>query len=166
MCEYDHVASARAVYDASGERYVQRSFRFLGKISYSLYLTHVPVIGVVFYLGTKAFGDTKTVETRLILPLVIVLLITGAVAVKLFEEPAVRWSRSLRRRPTPPAPRPRPPPERRPANSGPNLQALGTDPAHRSRRPAVGVRFHVVGDLEEQGARMSKTSVMSPPMIL
>jgi peptidoglycan/LPS O-acetylase OafA/YrhL len=96
---------ASTVGDRSQRWLRQRPFRFLGKISYSLYLTHAPVIGAVFYLGTKAFGDTKTVETALILPLVIASLITGAVAWKLFEEPAVRWSRSLRRRPTPPAPR-------------------------------------------------------------
>ena len=77
----------------------QRPFRFLGKISYSLYLTHAPVIGAVYYLGTKAFGETKTVETALIAPLVVAPLITAAVAWKLFEEPAVRWSRSLRHRP-------------------------------------------------------------------
>lgn len=93
---------ASTVGDRSQRWLRQRPFRFLGRISYSLYLTHAPVIGAVYYLGTKAFGETKTVETALIAPLVLASLITAAVAWKLFEEPAVHWSKSLRHQAPPP----------------------------------------------------------------
>ena len=92
---------ASTVGDRSRRWLRQRPFAFLGKISYSLYLVHAPIIGATFYFGTKMFGDTESVQVALIAPLVLLSVATGAIAWKLFEEPAVRWSRSLRRRPAP-----------------------------------------------------------------
>lgn len=92
---------ASTVGDRSERWLRQRPFAFLGKISYSLYLVHAPIIGAAFYFGTKLFGDTEAVEAALIIPLTALCVAAGAVAWRLFEEPAIRWSRSLRRRPAP-----------------------------------------------------------------
>jgi peptidoglycan/LPS O-acetylase OafA/YrhL len=75
----------------------QRPLQFLGKISYSLYITHSPVIGAVYYAGTRAFGASERTELMLIGPEVVASLVVGTAAWWLVERPAVRWSKNLRR---------------------------------------------------------------------
>ncbi|MBK5332132.1 MAG: acyltransferase [Ilumatobacteraceae bacterium] len=74
-----------------------RVSQFLGKISFSLYLTHPPLIGVVYYFGVKVLGDSKQVELALIVPEITVCLIAGYIAYLLVERPAIAWSQRLKR---------------------------------------------------------------------
>ncbi|HEV8298915.1 MAG TPA: acyltransferase [Acidimicrobiales bacterium] len=75
----------------------QRPWQFLGKISYSLYLTHSPIVGAVFYAGTKAFGDSRSTELLLIVPELAASLVVGTLAWWFVERPAIQWSKGLRR---------------------------------------------------------------------
>jgi peptidoglycan/LPS O-acetylase OafA/YrhL len=84
----------------------QRPLRFLGKISYSLYLTHISVMASVYYLGDRVLGHSKGVEVGLVFVEVAAAIVVGAIVQRLFEEPAVRWSRSLKLPTKTPAPQP------------------------------------------------------------
>lgn len=82
----------------------QPPFLFLGKISFSLYLVHSPVMGSVSYLGGKVLGESVGAELVTAVFEIIASLIVGAVFWKIFEEPAMRWSKALRRTSSTPAP--------------------------------------------------------------
>ena len=74
----------------------QRPLKFLGKISYSLYLTHISVMASVFYLGQRVLGTSKGVEIALVFVEVAAAIVVGAIVQKFCEEPAIRWSRKLK----------------------------------------------------------------------
>ena len=80
----------------------QRPLRFLGKISYSLYLTHISVMASVYYLGDRVLGHSKIVEIGLVFAEVGAAILVGAIVQRLFEDPAVRWSRKLKLAPAAP----------------------------------------------------------------
>ena len=67
----------------------------LGKRSYSLYACHVPVIYFSRHVFSPKFGDQPLVYTGLVF--LIVVLCTEALY-RLIERPAVKWSRSIRRK--------------------------------------------------------------------
>lgn len=72
------------------------SLQFLGKISYSLYLVHTPVLGAVFFLGFKVLGTTGLTELALIGAGVVA---SGAIAIALWwlvEQPSITWSQKLK----------------------------------------------------------------------
>jgi peptidoglycan/LPS O-acetylase OafA/YrhL len=73
-----------------------RFSQFLGHISYSLYLTHSPILGSTFYFGSKIFGDSAAAELALIPVEVAVAILVGYIAYRLVERPAIAWSQRLR----------------------------------------------------------------------
>jgi peptidoglycan/LPS O-acetylase OafA/YrhL len=73
-----------------------RSVQFLGTISYSLYLIHAPVIGVVEWLRSRLLGDSAWAEAVMLLPMVAASIGAGWVLWWAVERPAIRWSRALR----------------------------------------------------------------------
>lgn len=75
----------------------QRPLQRLGAVSYSLYLVHAPVIGVVDWFGEQVLGAGATAEALMILPAVLASMAAATVLHRRVELPALRWSRSLRR---------------------------------------------------------------------
>jgi peptidoglycan/LPS O-acetylase OafA/YrhL len=74
-----------------------RVSRFLGRISFSLYLTHSPVLGATYYFGAKYLGSGKTAQLLLVVPEIGVAIAVGYVFYLIFERPAMAWSNSLKR---------------------------------------------------------------------
>lgn len=73
-----------------------RPVQFLGTISYSLYLIHAPVIGVVEWLRSRLLGDSAWAEATMLVPMVAASIGAGWVLWWAVERPAIRWSRALR----------------------------------------------------------------------
>ncbi|UKO99574.1 acyltransferase family protein [Nostoc sp. UHCC 0870] len=70
--------------------------QFLGNISYTLYLTHVPLLGAVFFVFQKFFGHSLVSE---LLSLVVAISVCIACAVLMWqfvEKPSIKWSRSIK----------------------------------------------------------------------
>lgn len=74
---------------------VGQSLQFLGLISYSLYLVHVPVGGRVVNLGVR-FIDGEAQRLILSLSALIVSIAVAWVFMRLVERPAIAWARRLR----------------------------------------------------------------------
>jgi peptidoglycan/LPS O-acetylase OafA/YrhL len=72
-------------------------FQRLGALSYSLYLVHAPVTGVVDWAGEQVLGTGVAVEAVMIVPTIVASMIVAAILHRRVEEPALRWSRALRR---------------------------------------------------------------------
>jgi peptidoglycan/LPS O-acetylase OafA/YrhL len=77
----------------------QAPFQFAGKVSYSLYLIHAPVIGVVVWAGVELLGQSARTDALLIVPSMAASVIAGWVLWRLFEQPAIRWSKRLKASP-------------------------------------------------------------------
>lgn len=75
----------------------QRPLQRLGAVSYSLYLVHAPVIGVVDWFGEQLLGVGATGQALMIVPAVLASLAVAAAFHRRVELPALTWSRSLRR---------------------------------------------------------------------
>lgn len=73
-----------------------RPVQFLGAISYSLYLIHAPVIGVVDWLRSRLLGDGVWAEAAAVVPAISASIAAGWVLWWIVERPAIRWSRALR----------------------------------------------------------------------
>ena len=67
---------------------------FLGSISYSLYLVHVPIGGRIVNLGRR-FGDGAPYDLALSLFALGVSLIVAWICYRLVETTATRWSRRI-----------------------------------------------------------------------
>ena len=76
----------------------QGPFQFLGRISFSLYLVHSPVMGAVSWLGGKVLGVSMAAELATMAAAIVASIVVSAVFYRLFEQPALEWSRRLRRR--------------------------------------------------------------------
>ena len=76
---------------------------WLGAMSYSLYLVHVPIGGRVINLGAR-LGDSLGVQALVLTAAVVASLITSYAMYRLVEGPAQRWSSSLRYDSKPPDP--------------------------------------------------------------
>ena len=74
----------------------QRWLQFLGHVSYSLYLTHTPVLGAVFFVGYAIAGQSLATEVLALLVGMAASLAFAALAWRLVEIPAVNWSRQLK----------------------------------------------------------------------
>ena len=85
----------------SGDRMMrwlgQRPLQRLGAVSYSLYLVHAPVIGIVAWLGERALGTGAITDAVMVVPAVAMSLAVAFVLHRQVEVPALRWSRALRR---------------------------------------------------------------------
>ena len=74
-----------------------RILLFLGTISYSLYLVHVPVIEVVMGGGYKVFGTSRPGAVLCWVLGFAVSILAAMVLRRYVEAPAVRWSARLKR---------------------------------------------------------------------
>jgi peptidoglycan/LPS O-acetylase OafA/YrhL len=78
-----------------------RRVQFLGAVSYSLYLIHAPVIGVVDWARGLVFGESPIAEAVGAVGAIVCSLLAAHVLWWAVERPAIAWSRGLRRRPQP-----------------------------------------------------------------
>ena len=93
---------------ALGRWLADRASQFLGRVSYSLYLIHTPILGAVLVVTTKVLGEPTVAKQILaIVAGIIVSLVAAEVFYRAVERPAIMMSRRLRSgRPQPPG-RPR-----------------------------------------------------------
>jgi peptidoglycan/LPS O-acetylase OafA/YrhL len=73
-----------------------RPVQFLGVISYSLYLIHAPVIGVVDWLRSQMLGEGPLAEAVAAIAAIVVSIVAAWALWWAVEQPSIRWSRSLR----------------------------------------------------------------------
>lgn len=73
--------------------------QFLGCVSYSLYLIHVPVVGGVIFLGRKALGTGVLADSLLLGVALSLSLVAATLLWKVAESPAIAWSRRLKLKP-------------------------------------------------------------------
>lgn len=71
------------------------SLQFLGKISYSLYLTHVPILGATIFIVYKLFGQNLVSELLSLVLGSTVCIGFAAIIWELVEKPSIKWSRSI-----------------------------------------------------------------------
>jgi peptidoglycan/LPS O-acetylase OafA/YrhL len=81
-----------------------RWLRFLGRISYSLYLVHVPVQGAVLLAWAKIFGTSGPAVVGTAVASTAACLVAAVAFWWAVERPSVAWAASLNRRPKPAAP--------------------------------------------------------------
>jgi peptidoglycan/LPS O-acetylase OafA/YrhL len=72
-------------------------FQFLGRISYSLYLTHVPVQGAVLLAVVNVAGTGPTAVVLAAVLSTVASLVAALVFWRAIERPAMRWSSSLKK---------------------------------------------------------------------
>lgn len=80
-------------------------FQFLGRISYSLYLVHVPVLGAVVVAVLKVMGDGPAAVVAASVGGITASVVASSVFWWAIERPSTRWSAALK---PSSAPRPRP----------------------------------------------------------
>ncbi|KAF1054834.1 MAG: hypothetical protein GAK43_00672 [Stenotrophomonas maltophilia] len=95
-----------------GQLRIPRLCSWIGDASYTIYLSHLLVLGVISF-GWKAFGSlpNSLLDNAIAIGAALVaVVIYGLLAYRFFERPMVVWSNRLSRgwfrRPLPPAPRP------------------------------------------------------------
>lgn len=71
--------------------------QFLGRVSYSLYLIHTPILGAVIVAVTKVLPRSIGTQFLAAAAGVTVSCLAALVMYRLVEKPAMQWSRSLRR---------------------------------------------------------------------
>jgi peptidoglycan/LPS O-acetylase OafA/YrhL len=74
-----------------------RGWAFLGMVSYSLYLLHNPITGVVFNLFRRLGVSSVWMELLAAIAAVAVCLLLSFMAYQWVERPAIQWSRQLGR---------------------------------------------------------------------
>lgn len=75
-----------------------KTINFLSKISYSLYLIHVPIGGRIINLSLK-FVETESQKYFVIALALIVSIIVASIFYLVIEKPAVKWSKQFRYEP-------------------------------------------------------------------
>ena len=95
---------SRASPDSPAGRVLEwKPLLWLGSVSYSLYLVHVPIGGRVINLGQRFIGGPLS-QALLLSVAIAVSLVATAILYRLVERPAQRWSSRLRyTKPTPEA---------------------------------------------------------------
>lgn len=73
--------------------------QFLGRISYSLYLIHVPVAGATIFMGQKVLGAGLVAESLILLGAVAGSLLSATALWWLTERPSISWSKRLKPKP-------------------------------------------------------------------
>ncbi len=73
-----------------------RWLQFLGQISYSLYLTHVPILGGAFFVGYKLFHHNAFIEAFCLLLGIFICVGFAAIAWQLIEKPSIRLSQKVK----------------------------------------------------------------------
>jgi peptidoglycan/LPS O-acetylase OafA/YrhL len=70
--------------------------QFLGKISYSLYLTHPPILGAVFFIGYKLFNRSLLSEVICLVLSVTACICFAAIMWQIVEKPSIAWSQKIK----------------------------------------------------------------------
>lgn len=73
-----------------------RVFQFLGKISYSLYLTHVPILGAVLFLGYKLLNRNINSEALCLFVGILLCLGFATIMWQLVEKPSIKLSQKIK----------------------------------------------------------------------
>lgn len=73
-----------------------RSLQFLGHISYSLYLTHTPIYGAVFFLSIKLLHHNALSEAFCLLLGILVSVGFAAMMWQLVEKPSINLSQNIK----------------------------------------------------------------------
>ncbi|MBW4570142.1 MAG: acyltransferase [Tolypothrix carrinoi HA7290-LM1] len=73
-----------------------RWLQFLGKISYSLYLTHVYLLGIVFFLGYKILGRHLWSEILCLVLGIAICIGFAAIMWQLVEKPSIKLSQKVK----------------------------------------------------------------------
>ena len=75
-----------------------RASQFLGRVSYSLYLIHTPILGAAFVVTARVLGEpTPAKQVAGIVVTVVVTLLAAGVFYRAVERPAILLSRRLKR---------------------------------------------------------------------
>ncbi|MBE9011496.1 acyltransferase, partial [Pseudanabaenaceae cyanobacterium LEGE 13415] len=70
--------------------------RFLGDISYSLFLTHTPVMGVVFFVGQRILGVSAISDAVCLVASIVICSAFATIVWISVEKPAISWSQSIK----------------------------------------------------------------------
>jgi len=70
--------------------------QFIGKISFSLYLTHVPIMGGVYFLGNKIINHSIWSEFILLLVIIGICISFATFIWHFVEKPSIQWSKKLK----------------------------------------------------------------------
>jgi len=73
-----------------------RWLRFLGAISYSLYLTHNPISGASFFVLRKRFGQTALSEFCMLIAVIIICIVVATLTWWAIERPFMRFAQRVR----------------------------------------------------------------------
>ena len=73
-----------------------RWLQFLGQISYSLYLTHVPILGGTFFIGYKLFQRNTLTEALCLLFGIFACVGFATVTWQLVEKPSIKLSQKVK----------------------------------------------------------------------
>lgn len=81
-----------------GRWLADRASQFLGRVSYSLYLIHTPVLGASFVVMARLLGEPTLAKQILgVLVTVIVTLVASELFYRAVERPAIEMSRQLKK---------------------------------------------------------------------
>lgn len=72
-------------------------FKFMGEISYSLYLVHVPIGGRIITLGAR-FAHTLPIKLIFFIMAFVVSIVSAYILYRLVEKPAQEWSSAIKYR--------------------------------------------------------------------
>lgn len=70
--------------------------QFFGEVSYSLFLTHTPVMGVVFFIGQRILRTSAVSDVVCLVFSILVCLGVAKIVWIGVEKPAIEWSRSIK----------------------------------------------------------------------
>lgn len=72
-----------------------RPLQFLGSISYSLYIIHVPIISCALGIRTRLLGSGYVTNLLLFVAVIAVCISSSAAFYQLIEVPSIRWSKEI-----------------------------------------------------------------------
>ncbi|WP_017653695.1 acyltransferase family protein [Fortiea contorta] len=70
--------------------------QFLGKISYSLYLIHVPIMGAVFFVASKLLPRNIIGEIAYLILGTLICIVSAAIMWQLVEKPSIKLSQKVK----------------------------------------------------------------------
>ena len=70
--------------------------QFVGKISYSLYLTHTPILGGVYWIVFKLFNHSVWSEFLALILAIAACIAFATLIWQIIEKPSIQWSKKLK----------------------------------------------------------------------
>jgi peptidoglycan/LPS O-acetylase OafA/YrhL len=70
--------------------------QFLGRISYSLYLIHNPLSGIIFFVAYKLLPQSMASTTLTLIATVVICISCANLMWHWIEQPSIRWSQKMR----------------------------------------------------------------------